>query len=188
MAPPAGAPARATTWANPANALTLTRVVLVPVVVALVLAGGDGARWWACGVFLFAAVTDSLDGWMARNWVGTTRWGQLADPLADKALVLGTLGVLALRGELPWWVVVVIVAREVAVSVQRQVLLRRGIVMPASVWGKAKTVTQVAAIALYLSPSVPRPAAAAVLGLALVATVGSGLEYAARGRRLRRAR
>lgn len=188
MAREVGAPLRATTWANPANALTLTRVVLVPVVVLLVAAGGDTARWWACGVFLFAAVTDSLDGWMARNWVGTSRWGQLADPLADKALVVGTLGILALRGEVPWWVVGVIVAREAAVSVGRQVLLRRGVVMPASVWGKAKTVTQVVAVTLYLAPIVPRGLAATVLGIALVATLGSGLEYVWRGRRLARAR
>lgn len=188
MARDRGAPPRAASRANPANALTLVRVLLVPVVMALVFIGGDVARWWGCGVFLFAAVTDSLDGWMARNWVGTSRWGQLADPLADKALVIGSLGALASQGELPWWVVVVIVAREVAVSVQRQVLLRRGVVMPASVWGKAKTVTQVAAITLYLSPAVPRAVAAVVLGLALVATVGSGLEYVGRGRRLTRAR
>lgn len=188
MTPPGGASARTATWANPANLLTALRVVLVPVVAALLVEGGSTARWWAFAVFTFAAASDGVDGWLARRWVGTSRWGALADPLADKLLVSGTLAVLAARGEVSWWVVVVIIAREVAVTLQRQVLLRRGVVMPASGWGKAKTVTQIVAVCCYLAPVVPRGLAAATLTVAVVATVGSGLEYVVRGRRLTRAR
>lgn len=186
----AGAPPRPATWTNPANALTLLRVALVPVIALLLVVGrapGSPARWWAFGVFLLAAASDSVDGWVARRYQGTTRWGQLADPLADKALIVGSLSVLAWNGELPWLAVAVIVVREIAVTAQRSVLLRRGIVMPASLYGKVKTVSQIVAVTLYLLPATPRGVAMAALVLAVVLTVVSGLEYVARGRRLARA-
>jgi CDP-diacylglycerol---glycerol-3-phosphate 3-phosphatidyltransferase len=175
-------------WANPANAVTLLRVALVPVIAVLLLVDGSAARWWAFAVFLIAALSDAVDGWVARRGLGSTTWGQLADPAADKLLIVGTLALLALGSELSWWVVAVVVLREVAVTVQRQVLLRRGLVMPASFYGKAKTVSQIVALALYLAPVVPRGLAAAALGVAVLLTVASGVEYAWRGRRLARAR
>ena len=174
-------------WLNWANAFTLLRVFLVPVIAVLVFVGGDAARWWAFGVFVFAAFTDSIDGWVARKLVGVTRWGQLADPAADKALIIGSLAVLAVNDELPWVAVVVIVVREIAVTVQRQVLLRRGVMMPASPFGKAKTVSQVVAVTLYLLPAGPPALAAWALGLAVVLTVLSGVDYAVRGARRARA-
>lgn len=176
MSPPAPS------WRNWANALTLLRVALVPVIAVLLAMGGDTARWWAFGIFLFAAATDSIDGWVARRLLGVTRWGQLADPAADKALIVGSLVVLAVLGELPWWAVVVIVVREVAVTVQRLVLIRRGVVMPASVLGKVKTVTQIIALTIYLLPGAPEPLRVAVLVVAVAATVISGIDYALRGR------
>jgi len=174
---------------GPANALTVLRVALVPVIAVLLAVGREPAspaRWAAFGVFLLAAASDSVDGWVARRYQGTTRWGQLADPLADKALIVGSLSVLAWHGELPWVAVAVIVVREVAVTLQRSVLLRRGIVMAASPYGKAKTVSQVLAVTLYLLPGTPRGVAVAALVLAVVLTIASGLEYVARGRRLAR--
>lgn len=172
---------------NPANGLTLLRVFLVPVIAWLLLLDGDNARWWAFGIFVFAALTDSVDGWLARRMLGATRWGQLADPAADKALIVGSLAVLAAIGELPWWAVAVIVVREVAVTVQRTWLVRRDVVMAASVWGKAKTVSQVVAVTLYLLPVAPDALAQASLWIAVVLTVGSGVEYAVRGERRARA-
>lgn len=163
------------------NALTVLRAALVPVIVALLFVGGEAARWAAAAIFAVAAVTDSLDGWVARRYRVESRWGKLADPVADKVLIIGSLGALAWLGELPWWAVAVIVAREVAVTVQRQVLLGRGLVMPASVFGKAKTVSQVAAVTLYLVPAVPQAVATVALWIAVVLTVASGLEYALRG-------
>lgn len=168
-------------WLSWPNALTLLRVALVPVIAALLVAGTDAARWWAFGVFVFAAFTDTVDGWLARRYIGVTRWGQLADPAADKALIVGSLAVLAYLGELPWWAVAVIVVREVAVTVQRSVLVRRGVVMPASGLGKAKTVTQVLAVTLYLLPWASGGLADAVLAVAVAVTVVSGLQYARRG-------
>lgn len=178
---------------NAANAFTFLRVMLVPVIgLLLFLSAADepgvtsATRWWAFGIFVFAAWTDSIDGWLARRLVGVTRWGQLADPLADKLLIIGSLGILAALNELPWWAVVVIIAREVAVTWQRAVLVRNlGVVMPASVWGKVKTVTQVLAVTLYLYPGVSQVVRQGALAIAVLATIGSGLEYVARVRRLR---
>jgi CDP-diacylglycerol---glycerol-3-phosphate 3-phosphatidyltransferase len=184
--PPAPRPRRGAGPSFLANAFTLLRVALVPVIAALLLAGGETARWWAFGIFVFAALTDSIDGELARRLVGVTRWGQMADPAADKALIVGSLGVLAVLGELPWVAVGIIVLREVAVTVQRTVLLRRGIVMPASSFGKVKTISQIVAVLAYLLPVVPPALAGAALLLAVVLTVASGLEYAFRGMRLQR--
>ena len=171
---------------NLANAFTFLRVLLVPVIALLLAVDDDPSRWWAFGIFVFAALTDSIDGWVARRLVGVTRWGQLADPLADKLLIIGSLAVLAYRQELPWWAVLVIVAREVAVTWQRALLVRDiGVVMPASVYGKIKTVTQVIAVTLYLLPGISLGVRATSLGIALLATIASGLEYVGRARRIR---
>lgn len=171
------------TWAN---ALTLLRVALVPLIVLLLLRDGSTARWWAFAVFVFAAATDSIDGWVARR-LGVSRWGQLADPAADKALIVTALAALAVLGELPWWAVAVIVARELAVTVQRWRLSRRGRVLPASLAGKAKTVSQVVAVTLFLVPDMTQPVRSAGLWLAIALTLYSGADYALRGRRLSRA-
>lgn len=183
----AGAPSPTTSWANPANLLTVLRVVLVPAIAWLLFLDDAIARWWATGLFFIAALSDWLDGWAARRWGDVTRWGKLADPIADKLLVVGTLAILAWLGELPWWAVFLIVIREVAVTVQRQVLLRHDVVMPASIYGKSKTVSQMIAVMLYLIPAVPRELAFGALMIALVLTVASGVEYAWRGQRLLRA-
>ena len=170
-------------WLNLANAFTMLRAMLVPVIGVFVFAEGDVARWWAFAIFVFAALTDSIDGWVARRLIGVTRWGQLADPIADKALIIGSLGVLALNDELPWLAVAIIMLREVAVTALRVVLVRRGIVLPAGRFGKAKTVSQVVAVTLYLLPVVPDPVAYWALVLAVILTVASGVDYALRGGR-----
>ncbi|HSK22511.1 MAG TPA: CDP-diacylglycerol--glycerol-3-phosphate 3-phosphatidyltransferase [Egicoccus sp.] len=176
-------------WFNLPNLLTFLRALLVPVILWLLAMDGEGdtARWWAFGVFVFAAATDSIDGWVARRWNGVTRWGQLADPIADKLLIIGSLASLALVDELPWWAVNVIIARELAVTLLRVRLIRRlDLVMPASHWGKAKTVSQVVAVAAYLSPGVREAVAEPLLNLAVVLTIWSGIEYAFRAGRLAR--
>ena len=116
------------------------------------------------------------------------RWGQIADSLADKLLIIGSLGVLAALGELPWLPVVIIALREIVVTAQRAVLDRRGVAMPASLFGKGKTLSQVFAITLYLAPAVPAALADAALWVAVAITVLSGVEYGFRGRRLQRER
>lgn len=174
-------------WLNVPNLLTFLRAALVPVILLLLTLEGTRARWWAFGIFLFAAATDSIDGWVARRWHGVTTWGQLADPIADKLLIIGSLASLAIVGELPLWAVVVIVARELAVTVLRLLLVKRiDEVMPASAWGKVKTVSQVVAVAAYLLPGTPLLVAQLLLYVAVLLTIWSGLEYAFRAGRLTR--
>src|SRR6187455_1560737 len=104
------------------NWLTWARLAAVPLVMAL-LAIDDGqegaARWWALAVFFLACMTDFLDGYLARRWHVITSFGKLADPIADKALVIGTLFMLCLTDGLPWWPLAVIFVREVAVTIGR---------------------------------------------------------------------
>jgi CDP-diacylglycerol--glycerol-3-phosphate 3-phosphatidyltransferase len=173
---------------NAANAMTALRVVLVPIIVVLLLVGSDPARWWALVLFVIASFTDTADGWLARRQAQETRWGKLADPAADKILVLGVLATLVWLGDVAAWVFAVIAIREIAVTVQRQILLRQDLVMSASVWGKLKTVSQLIAITFVIAPIIPDAIAQAVIYLAVLLTVGSGLDYAVRGaRRLREA-
>ena len=163
---------------NLPNAFTFLRVLLVPVVLWLLLDDRPGTDWAAFAVFVFAAWTDSLDGAVARRFGTITRWGQLADPIADKLLIIGTLASLAVVGPVPWWAVVVITVREVAVTAARiRLVQRRGLVIPASMWGKAKTITQIVAISAYLAPVVPELLADGLLWLAVLATLLSGIRY-----------
>lgn len=174
-------------WLNFPNALTFLRALLVPVILVLLAQEEPVSRWWAFGIFVFAAATDSIDGWVARRWHGVTRWGQLADPIADKLLILGSLTSLAAVGELPWWAVIVIVIREVAVTVLRvHLVTRRDLVMPASWWGKLKTISQVWAVGLFLSPGVSMSVRNTVLYVAIAATLLSGIDYAFRAGKLER--
>ncbi len=164
---------------NVPNAVTFLRALLVPVILWLLASGDTYSRWWVFSIFLFAALTDSIDGWVARRWHGVTSWGQLADPIADKLLIIGSLASLATVGELPWWAVWVIVFREVAVTVMRVGLVRRrDLVLPASILGKVKTVVQVLAVLAFLMPGVGTAIRFGALWAAVVATIVSGLDYA----------
>lgn len=178
----------ASTW-NVANVLTLVRLVLVPLfIVALFVAETEGTGWRVAAtvVFVLASVTDQVDGWVARRYGLVTDFGKIVDPIADKALIGAALVGLSVLGELAWWVTATIAAREIAVTLLRFWVIRHGVI-PASRGGKAKTLLQISAIVLYL---VPLPAAAdpvrwVFMGLALVLTVGTGLDYLVRALRLR---
>jgi CDP-diacylglycerol---glycerol-3-phosphate 3-phosphatidyltransferase len=175
---------------NLPNAFTFLRALLVPVILWLLLAEGEGdaLRWWAFWIFTFAALTDTVDGRVARRYGTVTPFGQLADPLADKLLVGGALASLAIVGEVPWWAVVVIVAREVGVTVLRTRLVQRqGLVMPASHSGKIKAVSQMIAIGAYLLPILGGPLPDLLLYLAVVLTIWSGIDYGFQAGRLARA-
>ncbi|MBC7291005.1 MAG: CDP-diacylglycerol--glycerol-3-phosphate 3-phosphatidyltransferase [Actinotalea sp.] len=179
---------------NVANGVTLARILLVPlVVVFLLLDGGDGGawRWAAAGAFVLAAATDRLDGWLARRLDQVTDWGKLVDPIADKMLVGTSLVMLSLLGDLPWWVTVVILARELGITAMRLAVLRY-VVIPASPGGKLKTVLQSVGIALFLTPLGQLPAFLTVVAWvfmvgAVVLTVVTGLDYLRRGWQVRRA-
>jgi CDP-diacylglycerol---glycerol-3-phosphate 3-phosphatidyltransferase len=186
----AGDPVGAARWATLPNLLTLIRLLLVPVLAVLLLAddGADAAlRWWATVVFVVAALTDLADGEIARRSGTVTTVGKIADPVADKALTGVALIGLSLLGDLPWWVTLVILAREIAVTALRFVVIRHGVI-PASRGGKAKTVAQVIAIALYLAPlgDWADPVRVVAMGIALVLTVVTGIDYAVRAWRLSR--
>lgn len=135
--------------ATPANAITMTRLVLaVPV---LVLIYRQGSNWLTVTGWFLLSVTDGLDGWVARR-DGTTRSGAFLDPLADKFLVLGGFAVLAWRHELSWIAFWIVAVREVGISVFRSIALRRGASLPARHLGKAKTFFQLSAVGIVLLP------------------------------------
>lgn len=139
------------------NWLTWTRLVAVPVVVVLlgVDDGAEGtARWWALAVFVGAAFTDFLDGYLARRWRVVTSFGKIADPIADKALVLATLTMLVITDDLPWWPLVILAIREIAVTIGRLSVVATTVI-PASRGGKLKTALQLAALTFYLIPGAP---------------------------------
>jgi CDP-diacylglycerol--glycerol-3-phosphate 3-phosphatidyltransferase len=182
----AGSPPPAPGLVNIANALTVLRLVLVPVFVWFLLAGAPGDRAIAFVAFAVASVTDLLDGELARRRSLITDFGKIADPIADKALTGAALITLSYLGELAWWITIVIVVREVAVTALRFWVIRRGVIA-ASRGGKAKTMLQVIAISLYVVPWHLGLAREIVMGAALVVTVVTGIDYTARAIRLHRA-
>jgi CDP-diacylglycerol---glycerol-3-phosphate 3-phosphatidyltransferase len=171
---------------NVANGLTVLRLVLVPVFVWFLVSGGAGDRSIAFAAFAVASVTDLLDGELARRRGLITDFGKIADPIADKALTGAALITLSCLGDLAWWVTVVIVVREVAVTALRFWVIRRGVIA-ASRGGKVKTLLQVVAISLYVLPGHFDLVREVVMGAAVVVTVVTGFDYAARAIRLRRA-
>ncbi|MCH8612855.1 CDP-diacylglycerol--glycerol-3-phosphate 3-phosphatidyltransferase [Arsenicicoccus dermatophilus] len=186
---PTEQPTRQVSAWNIANALTVLRILLVPVFVWLLMRhhGTDVPdRWWAFGVFVLASLTDKVDGDIARSRGLITDFGKLADPIADKALMGAGLICLSLLGLLWWWVTIVILVRELGITVMRFVVKRYG-VMAASRGGKLKTTLQAIALGMYL---VPGPTwwlwlAGAVMAAALAVTVVTGVDYVLAARRLR---
>lgn len=168
-------------WNLP-NALTAFRCVLVPVFAWMLLVHPDEAGWRIATtlVFALAILTDSIDGHLARKYDIVTKFGKLADPIADKALTGMAFIGLSIIGELAWWVTIVILVREWGITLLRFVMLRYG-VMAASRGGKIKTVLQSVALIGYL---LPLPAtgpvqvvAMVVMAAAFVVTVVTGLDY-----------
>ena len=181
----AGAVAPQPGLVNLANVLTVIRLVLVPVVVACLLAGGAGWRVAAFIAFGAASVTDLLDGRIARSRGLITDFGKIADPIADKALIGAALVTMSYLGWLAWWVTVVILAREVAVTGLRFWVIRHGVIA-ASRGGKLKTLLQVLAISLYMLPGVAEWLREVVMAAAVVVTLATGGDYVVRAIRLRR--
>ncbi len=178
-------------WNLP-NAVTTARVLMVPLVlVVLVVGEGDAARWVAAALFTVAAATDRLDGYLARKRGQVTDWGKLLDPIADKALIGGTLLTLSVLGEVPWWITVVVLVRELGITAMRLAILRY-VVIAASPGGKLKTVLQSVGIGLFLLPLDSLPGFVAVLAwivliAAVVVTVVTGVDYLRRGLAVRAA-
>lgn len=173
---------------NVANILTIVRIVLVPVFIGFLLAGGTVWRLAALGTFCVASLTDLLDGRLARSRGLVTDFGKIADPVADKALTGAALIGLSALGELPWWVTGVIMFRELGVTALRFWVIRWGVIA-ASRGGKAKTLLQIIAICLYLLPASLSPPALVrelFMAAAVVVTVVTGADYVLQAMRLRR--
>lgn len=166
---------------NLATMITLSRVCLVPVFMLLVLTADHVPLRLslAAGVFVIAAITDGLDGYVARARREVTKLGQLVDPVADKMLVSTALIVLVELGYVSAWIASLIVAREFAVSGLRIFLASEGILLPAGVWGKIKTVAQIVAI---VAVTISFPFGGAIMWLAALITVVSAVDYFVRAR------
>lgn len=164
------------------NLLTALRLVAVPIMIVLLLAddGAQGAdRWWALFVFLLAGATDFLDGYLARRWRVVSAFGKLADPIADKVLVLAALAMISIVDGVPWWPVIVLALREVAVTVGR-LMVAGDTVIAASQGGKVKTALQVLAVTLFLWPNAAPwvdQVAFALLIASVVLALVTGIDY-----------
>jgi CDP-diacylglycerol--glycerol-3-phosphate 3-phosphatidyltransferase len=159
------------------NLLTVVRILLVPVLVVALLGSTNEGDVFAAIVFAVASATDFVDGYLARSRNSVTTFGKLMDPLADKLLIVAALISLVSLGRLQAWVAMVIIARELAVTVLRLGATQAGVIISASKLGKLKTCVQIAAILGVIAVH-GRPAWLEVLVYAAVAiTVVSGLDY-----------
>lgn len=173
---------------NIANALTAVRILLVPVFGWLLLREGGAdveSRLAAFVTFCVAMATDKADGVLARRRGLVTDLGKIADPIADKALTGMAFIGLSVLGELPWWVTIVVLAREVGITLLRFAVIRHG-VMPASRGGKVKTGLQALALGLYILPMVDSLDDVRVwtMAAAVIVTVVTGLDYVVQAIRL----
>jgi CDP-diacylglycerol---glycerol-3-phosphate 3-phosphatidyltransferase len=160
---------------NVPNALTLVRILLVPVLVVALLEATPHGSAVAAAVFAVAALTDGLDGYIARSRRAVTTFGKVMDPIADKLLIAGALITLVSLHRVAAWVAMVIIAREFAVSGLRVAAGQQGVVIPASPLGKLKTVVQVAAIFAVIATGAEW--ARVLLYVAVVVTLVSGADY-----------
>lgn len=167
------------------NAITIVRILCAPVFVWMLLTdgGADGAlRWWAAVLFIVAIATDGLDGHLARKHDIVTDLGKLLDPIADKVLTGCAFVGLSILGELPWWVTILVLVREVGITVHRLLVASTHVV--AAAWmGKLKTVAQAVALSLALLPLWTvvgewiHPINAIAMWIAVLLTLASGIDY-----------
>lgn len=159
---------------NLANFFTLLRIILTPITVGILFLSIPYKEYFAAGVFILACLTDGLDGYFARVRKEVTAFGKFFDPLADKILIGTALISLWVLEKVGGWVVVVILGREVLVTLLRIAAAQRGIVLAAGLWGKVKTVTQIFAI---LGLILDLPGTKIFLATALFFTLFSGMDY-----------
>jgi CDP-diacylglycerol--glycerol-3-phosphate 3-phosphatidyltransferase len=176
------------------NAITIIRIVCAPVFLWMLLAdaGHDGAlRWWAAVLFVLAIATDGIDGWLARRYELVTDLGKILDPIADKVITGCAFVGLSILGELDWWITIVVLVREVGITVYRFLVISDHVL--AAAWmGKLKTVAQAVALTLALAPLWTLVGDwvfwvnGVTMTIAVVLTIASGVDYVVsevRGRR-----
>ncbi|WP_315862926.1 MULTISPECIES: CDP-diacylglycerol--glycerol-3-phosphate 3-phosphatidyltransferase [unclassified Thermosynechococcus] len=159
------------------TAITLARLLIVPVIVGLLSLNHSAVyRWWGVGLFLVAALTDWLDGYIARRLNQVTDLGKVLDPLVDKLLILVPLLLCIEWGEVPAWSVALILFRELGIASWR---VQQSQIQGANLWGKAKTLSQIMAVALLLAPLPPswQGGILIVYGGAIALTLISGALY-----------
>ena len=159
------------------NVVSVLRLLFVPFVLALILVDQRAASYAAAFLFVVGAATDGLDGYLARRFGPTTRTGQWLDPLADKFLVATPVVAMVVLGDFPLWAAIIILARDVTISILRAVLGLKGKSLPASQAAKVKTILQLTAITLYILPLGPGWLKLTVLTIAVVFTVFTGVLY-----------
>jgi CDP-diacylglycerol---glycerol-3-phosphate 3-phosphatidyltransferase len=162
---------------NLPNVLTVLRIMLVPVLVVALLGNTPAGDVLAAVVFALASLTDFVDGYLARSRDSVTTFGKLMDPLADKLLIIAALISLVSLNRLPAWVAMVIITRELAVTVLRLGATQVGVVMEASMFGKVKTCLQIAMILALIAVQGEPLWVSALLYLTVIVTVLSGLDY-----------
>ncbi|MFI3213269.1 MAG: CDP-diacylglycerol--glycerol-3-phosphate 3-phosphatidyltransferase [Eubacteriales bacterium] len=165
---------------NLPNKLTIFRAILIIpfVVVLLTDLGGDAGKWIALSIFIVASLTDWLDGYIARKYNLVTNFGKFMDPLADKLLVSAAMICLVETGQLPAWIVVIIISREFIISGFRLIASDNGVVIAASYWGKFKTVSHMLMICLMIMDlSAIAIVTDVVMWIALALTIVSLLDY-----------
>ncbi|MHB9094224.1 MAG: CDP-diacylglycerol--glycerol-3-phosphate 3-phosphatidyltransferase [Eubacteriales bacterium] len=177
---------------NLANRITLVRIVLVPVLLLILSIKINHGEYLAAAVFILAASTDGLDGYLARKRKEVTRLGKFMDPLADKLLVSAALISLVELREISAWVAFIIIGREFAVTGLRAIAAADGMVISASKLGKVKTVSQIVAIVFLFIHDFPFdllniPVGKFAMGVAVFFTIWSGLDYFRRARHLLKA-
>ena len=166
---------------NTANKLTMLRVALIPVFLVLLYVPVPFHRTFALVVFILASVTDFVDGYVARHYNQVTDFGKFMDPLADKVLVMAALLWFVQDGRLPAWAMLVVVAREFAVTALRLIAVERGRVIAAAWSGKIKTASTMVCICVMLVFALPWLDALCT-AVILVTTVYSGVEYFVKNR------
>ena len=166
---------------NLANKLTMLRIILVPVFLFFIAINIKFGTYIATGIFIIAALTDTLDGYIARSRNQVTTFGKFMDPLADKLIVTAALISLVEMKKLSSWVVMIIIAREFAITGLRTLAASEGIVIAASKWGKAKTVLQIIAIIAVL---VDIPYNQVLIVIAVIITIVSGVDYIYKNRKV----
>lgn len=163
---------------NLANWITASRMILAPVCVGMLFWDIPGRDLFAAAIFILAGLTDGLDGYAARIRKEVTAFGKSFDPLADKFLIILTIVVLANLNRVPWVAVWIIILRELLITILRHFAGKKGLAISASIWGKLKTFSQITAIAvIMINKGWLIPVGQIVLWIAVVLTIGSGIDY-----------
>lgn len=161
---------------NTANKLTILRVLMIPLFMLVLYLGIPGANYWALVIFALASLTDTLDGYIARHYNQITDFGKFMDPLADKCLVTAAMAWFVEVGQMPAWVLLVVLIREFAVSGLRMVASDQGRVIAAGWSGKVKTASTMVCIVLMLLP-IPTAVNTLCVAVIVLTTIYSGVEY-----------